>query len=130
MAPRHETAHVEGPLTGVRVLEAGDETIDYCGLILAGLGAEVIKVEPPEGSPSRRLGPFLGDQPDPDASLHFWNYNRGKRSIVLDWEAPDAAQRLTDLLAEADVLLDSTRWPTGMPSGSRSPPSPRSTRIS
>ena len=108
MAPRHETAHVEGPLTGVRVLEAGDETIDYCGLILAGLGAEVIKVEPPEGSPSRRLGPFLGDQPDPDASLHFWNYNRGKRSIVLDWEAPDAARRLTDLLAEADVLLDST----------------------
>lgn len=55
MVPRHETADVEGPLTGVRVLEAGDETIDYCGLILAGLGAEVIKVEPPEGSPSRRL---------------------------------------------------------------------------
>ncbi|MEA3215022.1 MAG: hypothetical protein QOJ19_1178, partial [Acidimicrobiia bacterium] len=67
-----------------RVLDLTDERGQLTGLILAALGADVIAVEPPGGSPSRRLGPFVDDQPDPESSLWHWAYNRGKRSVVLD----------------------------------------------
>ena len=73
-----------GALAGIRVIELADEQAEYCGLTLAGLGADVIKVEPPGGSPTLRIGPFYQDKPDPNSSLFFWQYNRGKRSIVLD----------------------------------------------
>ena len=97
-----------GALSGIRVIELADEQAEYCGLTLAGLGAEVIKIEPPGGSPTRRIGPFYQDQSDPERSLFFWQYNRGKRSIVLDLEnAPDREQ-LRELLSGADVLLEST----------------------
>ena len=56
-----------GPLTGIRVIELADEQAEYCGLTLAGLGADVIKVEPPGGSPTRRIGPFYEDREDPRA---------------------------------------------------------------
>ena len=81
--PRHLTPS-RGPLTGIRVIELADEQAEYCGLTLAGLGADVVKVEPPGGSPTRRIGPFYQDREDPERSLFFWQYNRGKRSIVLD----------------------------------------------
>ena len=54
-----------GILAGVRVIELADEQAEYCGLTLAGLGADVIKIEPPEGSPTRRIGPFYEDHADP-----------------------------------------------------------------
>ena len=44
-----------GPLSGIRVIELADEKAEYCGLTLAGLGADVVKVEPPGGSPTRRI---------------------------------------------------------------------------
>jgi crotonobetainyl-CoA:carnitine CoA-transferase CaiB-like acyl-CoA transferase len=97
-----------GALTGLRVLEVADEQAEYCGLVLAGLGAEVIKVEPPGGSPSRRIGPFYADQEDPERSLFFWQYNRGKRSIVLDLHQHEDQERFRALVASADVILDST----------------------
>ena len=97
-----------GPLTGIRVIELADEQAEYCGLTLAGLGADVIKVEPPGGSPTRRIGPFYQDREDPERSLFFWQYNRGKRSIVLDLRQPDDRDRLRALVATADVLLEST----------------------
>ena len=56
-----------GMLSGLRVVEIADELAEYCGLLLAGLGAEVIKIEPPEGSPTRRIGPFFGDDRGPGA---------------------------------------------------------------
>ena len=97
-----------GPLAGLRVLELGGEQADYAGLLCAGLGATVIKVEPPDGSRSRQLGPFYGGDPDPERSLYFWGYNRGKRSVVIDLAAADGRDRLRGLLAEADVLIDAT----------------------
>src|SRR5262245_50521701 len=103
-----ETAATRGPLTGIRVIELADEQAEYCGLSLAGLGAEVIKVEPPGGSPTRRIGPFYGDREDPERSLFFWQYNRGKRSIVLDLRRTADAERFRSLVASADVLLEST----------------------
>ena len=78
----------------MRVVEVADETGEYCGLLLAGLGAEVIKVEPPGGSPTRRIGPFRRRHPDPERSLYFWHYNRGKRSVVLDLESAARARAL------------------------------------
>ena len=97
-----------GMLEGVRVIEYADETAEYCGLLCAGLGAEVIKVEPPEGSPSRKIGPFFEDEPDPERSLFFWHFNRAKKSVVLDMEQPDGRSRFLALLADADVLIDSS----------------------
>jgi crotonobetainyl-CoA:carnitine CoA-transferase CaiB-like acyl-CoA transferase len=96
------------PLTGIRVIELADEQAEYCGLSLAGLGADVVKVEPPGGSPTRRIGPFYQDQEHPERSLFFWQYNRGKRSIVLDLWQPGDQQRFRALVATADVLLEST----------------------
>ena len=88
-------------------------------MTLAGLGADVIKVEPPGGSPTRRIGPFYEDREDRERSLFFWQYNRGKRSIVLDLRAAGRPDRFRALVASADVLLEST------PRGELDAPRPR-----
>jgi crotonobetainyl-CoA:carnitine CoA-transferase CaiB-like acyl-CoA transferase len=97
-----------GALTGMRVIEMADEQAEYCGLTLAGLGADVVKVEPPGGNPTRRIGPFYQDREDPERSLFFWLYNRGKRSVVLDLRQRDDRERFRSLIATADILLEST----------------------
>ena len=97
-----------GMLSGLTVIEYADETAEYCGLLLAGLGAEVIKIEPPEGARTRLIAPFQGDLVDKEKSLYFWAYNRGKRSVVLDLESNDGKAGLLRLMAGADVLLDSS----------------------
>src|SRR5216117_2348160 len=89
----HNITPNPGVLTGIRVVELADEQAEYCGLTLAGLGADVIKVEPPGGSPTRRIGPFYEDREDPERSLFFWQYNRGKRSIVLDLHRQEDRER-------------------------------------
>ncbi|HEX3833595.1 MAG TPA: CoA transferase [Solirubrobacteraceae bacterium] len=93
-------------LRGVRVIEIADELGEYCGKVLAGLGADVVKIEPIGGESTRRYGPFLGDEPDPDCSLYFWHYNFGKRSVVLDLEDAAGRAAFEKLLVTADVLLD------------------------
>ena len=85
---RSNSTPSSGALTGLRVIELADEQAEYCGLALAGLGADVVKVEPPGGSPTRASVPFYEDQEDPERSLFFWQYNRGKRSIMLDLRQP------------------------------------------
>jgi crotonobetainyl-CoA:carnitine CoA-transferase CaiB-like acyl-CoA transferase len=97
-----------GMLTGLRVVEIADESAEYTGLLLAGLGAEVIKIEPPEGNATRRIGPFFEDRPGRERSLFFWNYNRNKKSIVLDLREAGGCEQLLRLLAGADVLLDAS----------------------
>ncbi|PSM39022.1 CoA transferase [Streptomyces dioscori] len=92
----------------LRVLEVGDELGEYCGKVLAGLGADVVRVEPPGGAKTRTYGPFLDDEPHPDRSLHFWHHNLGKRSIVLDLDSETDQERFRTLAAQADVVLDST----------------------
>ena len=100
---------LNGNLAGVRVIELADEQAEYCGLALAGLGADVVKIEPPGGSPTRRIGPFVDDVDHPERSLYFWHYNRGKRSVVLDLEHDvTARERLLGLLEQADVFIEST----------------------
>jgi crotonobetainyl-CoA:carnitine CoA-transferase CaiB-like acyl-CoA transferase len=96
------------PFDGLRVVELADEQAEYCGLVLAGLGAEVIKVEPPGGNATRRIGPFLDDVEDRERSLFFWTYNRGKKSIVIDVTTQAGREELFALLSHADVFIDST----------------------
>jgi crotonobetainyl-CoA:carnitine CoA-transferase CaiB-like acyl-CoA transferase len=95
-------------LSDVRVVELADEKAEYCGLLLSGLGADVVKVERPGGDPTRKIGPFYEDQPHPERSLFFWQHNRGKRSIVLEPESADDRAKLLDVLSRADVFLEST----------------------
>lgn len=95
--------------TGLRVVELADDPAgEFTGKLLADLGADVVKVEPPHGVPSRAIGPYAaGRDGDPDASLNFWTYNTTKRSVVLDDSAEDLRSR-DQLIDGADVLL--TTW--------------------
>jgi crotonobetainyl-CoA:carnitine CoA-transferase CaiB-like acyl-CoA transferase len=85
----------------VKVLELVDDSAEYCGRLLAGLGLDVIKLEPPEGAPSRRRGPFVDGTDD---SLHFRHYNVGKGSVVV--RADDDIRRWCQ---DADVLIHTLR---------------------
>ena len=97
----------EGMLGPYRVLDLSDERGILCGKILADLGADVIQVEPPEGSPARRIGPFYRDEPGPDSSLFWWSYAANKRSITLNLQTADGRALLKRLLPTADFLVES-----------------------
>jgi crotonobetainyl-CoA:carnitine CoA-transferase CaiB-like acyl-CoA transferase len=99
-------------LAGVKVVElAGDPAGEMVGKLLAEMGADVVKVEPPGGSPTRAIGPFAHDIVDADHSLTFWYYNNNKRSVVLDYATPDGKARLAGLAAAADVVITTLRPP-------------------
>ena len=96
----------QGLLPGVRVLELGEQvSASYCGKILALMGAEVIKVEPPEGDAARRAGPFPGDLPHDDKSGLFLALNLNKYGITLDLTLPKERQRLSELARSADIVI-------------------------
>lgn len=102
-------AAAPGPLHGLTVLELADEIGQFCGKLLADLGADVIKVEPAEGESARHIGPFFQDIADPNRSLSFWHYNTSKRGITLTLENAEDADTLRALAADADVVLESRR---------------------
>jgi len=90
------------PLEGVRVVEMTHMVMGpTCGMILAQLGAEVIKVEPPAGDKTRALGGM--------GTAFFPLFNRGKRSVVLDFERDEDRETMHRLLASADVFLENFR---------------------
>ena len=96
------------PLQGIRVIDIATERGEMAGRFLADLGAEVIKVEPPGGSPSRRMAPFRdGAENDPEGSLYWASVSLGKKSVVLDLEVEDGRQQLRQLLVGADVFVES-----------------------
>jgi crotonobetainyl-CoA:carnitine CoA-transferase CaiB-like acyl-CoA transferase len=90
-------------LTGVRVLDVTDERGAFAGYLLAGLGADVIALEPPGGSGARRVGPF----DDRGGSLYWRAYGRGRRSVVADCSTSTGRQTARELAAGADVLVES-----------------------
>jgi len=98
-----------GPLAGLRVLELADETGQFCGKLLADLGADVVKVEPLGGEPCRHIGPFLDDVPHPDRSLSFWYYNTSKRGITLGLDTADGRELFRRMAATADVIVETFR---------------------
>jgi benzylsuccinate CoA-transferase BbsE subunit len=91
---------------GLKVVElATDPAGEMTGLQLVHLGAEVVKVEPSQGAPSRHVGPFAGDTPDPELSLGYWYYNGGKRSVVADLDTAEGRAAFDALVADADVVI-------------------------
>jgi crotonobetainyl-CoA:carnitine CoA-transferase CaiB-like acyl-CoA transferase len=94
-----------GPLAGVRVLDCSLLGPDGATLHLADLGADVVKVEPPEGDYVRQTGWPIID----GASVFHWQLNRGKRSIVLDLKSESGKDLFLKLVAKADVLLEGMR---------------------
>ena len=94
-------------LAPYRVLDLTDERGLLAGKILADLGADVVQIEPPGGNPARNIGPFYGDDPQPEKSLFWWAYAANKRSITLDLEQKGGQALLKKMVAEADFLVES-----------------------
>jgi len=97
---------VTSALDGVRVVELASDQGAFAGRLLAGLGADVVLVEPPGGHPARRYEPFVDDDPGVERSLWWWHYQAGKRGVVLDLDSQGDADRLRELITAADVVLE------------------------
>jgi crotonobetainyl-CoA:carnitine CoA-transferase CaiB-like acyl-CoA transferase len=98
----------ERALEGIRIIDLSQGIAGpYCTRLCADLGAEVIKVEPPGGDYTRRLGPFPGDVPDPEKSGLFIHLNGNKKSVTLDVASEGGRSVLLRLLDGADVLIES-----------------------
>ena len=95
-----------GALTGLRVIELAHERCHFAGKLLADMGADVIVVEPPQGSPTRHYEPFVDDVPDPERSLYWWHYNTSKRGVTLDLETPRGRELFLQLAATADIVIE------------------------
>src|SRR4030042_3296463 len=97
----------EKGLSDLKILEfASMVSGPYCGKLLADLGANVVKVEIPEGDPARAFGPFPITGPNPEGSGLFLYNNTSKRGITLDLTAPEGLDPFKKLLIWADVLID------------------------
>ncbi len=97
----------ELPLAPYRVLDLTDEMGLLCGRLLGDLGADIVKVEPPGGSPARMHGPYYHDEADAETSLYWSAYNTNKRSITLDIEAERGARVFKTLAETADFVIES-----------------------
>jgi crotonobetainyl-CoA:carnitine CoA-transferase CaiB-like acyl-CoA transferase len=97
----------EGPLGGVKVIEYCDFIAGpHCTKLFADLGAEVIKVEKPEGDEARRRGPYLGDDPDPELSGLFLYQNTNKLGVTLNLDSPMGGNIFKKLLTDTDILVE------------------------
>jgi crotonobetainyl-CoA:carnitine CoA-transferase CaiB-like acyl-CoA transferase len=106
MAEESRETPVDAPLAGIRVLEVGSYlAVPFCGTQLADLGAEVIKIEQPDGGDQVRLtGPFIDGESSP-----FVRLNRNKRSLVADLKSVDGLEIFKKLVRTADVVLENLR---------------------
>ncbi len=93
-------------LSDIRVIDLAGETGVYATKLLADLGADVIRIEPPSGDPMRNIGPFWHDEGRADRSLYFFNLNTSKRSITLDFTEPAGRAAFEKLVATADVVVE------------------------
>ena len=99
--------HSRGLLGGVRVLDVGEGvSAPYAARTLAWLGADVIKVEPPDGDRARRMAPFAGGAPHPDKSALFLALNAGKRGATLNLDDPDDRARFLELARGSHIVID------------------------
>ena len=90
----------EAPLKGIKIIDASSILmVPYCTRLLADMGAEVIKIEPPKGDNVRNQGTFVDG-----FSSYFSQFNRNKKSVILDLYRKEDKEKLKKLLIEADVL--------------------------
>ena len=94
-------------LSCYRILDLTDARAFICGRALSDFGAEVIKIEKPGGDPSRRRGPFYGDDPDPEKNLWWFAFNANKKGITLDIESEAGQDLFKKLVKTADAVLES-----------------------
>ena len=101
-------------LSGLRVVEWSSlVSAPFCGKLLAELGADVLKIEPPQtGDQSRQLGPFPNESPHPERSGAFLFANLNKRGVTLNVHNPEGRSLLLKLLESADVLLENQPFQT------------------
>lgn len=96
-------------LNGVRVLDLSDYQAILCGKLLADLGAEVIKVEPPKGSLCRSIPPFVEDIPNLEGSIYFLSDNINKLGITLDITKQQGQELFLRLVGQTDIIVESFR---------------------
>src|SRR5437660_3536132 len=93
------------PLSGTRVIDVSRVVSGpLCGRMLADLGADVIKIEPPDGDATRRVPPFVDG-----VSAYYAQLNAGKRNVSIDLKAPGGAEVIARLARTADVFLENFR---------------------
>lgn len=97
---------MSGPLSGLRIIEVGHMLAGpYCGLLLADMGAEIIKIEPPEGDIARAVSPhFIGPH-----NAYFASLNRNKKSVVIDLASDAGRAQLQDLVGRSQALITNLR---------------------
>ncbi len=96
-------------LGGIKVLDLADEKGVYCTKLLADMGADVIRIEPPGGDPMRRMSPFVDDKPGPERSIPFLHYNTNKRGITLDYATDEGREIFLSLAQKADVIVETSQ---------------------
>ena len=97
---------MRGTLHGIRVLDLTGEPGFLAGMLLAELGADVVKIEPPGGDPTRRRPPFWDNAEDPERAIAWLALNASKRGITLDLDRPAARDLFLRLAESADVVLE------------------------
>ncbi|HEX7200242.1 MAG TPA: CoA transferase, partial [Dongiaceae bacterium] len=105
MQSRESAAPTRAALAGIRVLDLADNAVAYASRLLADLGAEVIRVEPPSGSALRQAPPLVQTADGTVSCAHaFWNAN--KKSVTLDLGSAEGARLFSDLAARCDVVIE------------------------
>ena len=96
------------PLAGLKVVELARILAGpWAGQVLADLGAEVVKVESPDGDDTRRWGPpFIANPDGSQDAAYFHAANRGKSSVVADFSTTEGQAKVRDLIADADVVIE------------------------
>ncbi|MGR3270899.1 CoA transferase [Thalassococcus profundi] len=101
------TSAPRGPLAGLKVIELARILAGpWAGQTLSDLGAEVIKVEAPQGDDTRRWGPPFIEREDDRTAAYFHSCNRGKSSVVVDLASDEGQERMRELIADADILIE------------------------
>ena len=96
-----------GPLRGIRVLDVTNEVAgSYAARLLAGYGAETIKIEPPQGTALRNFGPFPDNQQDIESSGLYLYLNANKSSFVTDVSTKNGAKKIKEWSPELDILIE------------------------
>jgi crotonobetainyl-CoA:carnitine CoA-transferase CaiB-like acyl-CoA transferase len=103
---RAMSSDASATLASIRVLDLTDERAIYGSKLLADLGADVIRVERPEGDPLRRRGPFAADSSGDEHSLYYAYYGSNRRSVALDLDSDDGRERLRRLALASDVVIE------------------------